>query len=607
MADTGAVTPPDDDATPQTRRRPLLIGLAGGTAALGAATVGTRIAGQLGGPGDAGARLQLSADSSQMRSLSVRLGDDLLPQEGPRAWRSTALATSTHSMVGFTWTAAGPGAPDPEIRIRSRVDGRWTPWQRAEVMHDVPDAGSAEATPTRGTHLAWIGASDGIAIQVRGRRPADLTLVLLEPARLAADRTVAERLADHTERAARAAAAPDPAMAARRRRSVPAPALLTRRDWGADESWRSGRTSYNTTIKQVHVHHSASGNTYTEDDVPALLRGFYRYHTKSLGWSDIGYNFLVDRFGRTWVGRAGGPAKAVRGAHTLGFNATSTGVCVIGNFETAAPTAAVLDAVAAVAAWKLSLYGGKPRGRVEVVSEGSDKYRTGRVATLPVIDGHRDTNATACPGKLLYAKLPAIRKKAAAIMKEAATPTITVLAEPTLYGMAVLGRAVGVSPGRYEPADATEQVAWLRDGTPIAGASGTTYAPTAEDVGTTLTAQVTVAKEGLTPLVRPLSAGLVTAATQVVVKSRPRRRRAVLRIRVKATGMPTPPTGTVTVRLRARTLTLPLDETGRTVARFPGVQAGTWPVTVEYAGAPGLIGHTMPHEVEVLPRTQPRR
>jgi hypothetical protein len=59
----------------------------------------------------------------------------------------------------------------------------------------------------------------------------------------------------------------------------------------------------------------------------------YRYHTQNLGWSDLDYNFLVDRFGRIWVARASGANKPVRGAHALGFNATSTGVPAIGNWH----------------------------------------------------------------------------------------------------------------------------------------------------------------------------------------------------------------------------------------------------------------------------------
>ena len=102
---------------------------------------------------------------------------------------------------------------------------------------------------------------------------------------------------------------------------MPGPVLLGRRDWAADESWRNGDPRYNDTIEQAHVHHTANSNDYGEQDVPALMRGMYWYHTHSLGWSDIAYNFVVDRFGRAWVGRAGGVNRPVRGAHTLGFNA----------------------------------------------------------------------------------------------------------------------------------------------------------------------------------------------------------------------------------------------------------------------------------------------
>ena len=68
------------------------------------------------------------------------------------------------------------------------------------------------------------------------------------------------------------------------------------------------------------VHHTVNANDYTRDEVPGILRSIYAYHTQSRGWSDVGYNFLVDRFGRIWEGRYGGVDRPVVGAHTLGYN-----------------------------------------------------------------------------------------------------------------------------------------------------------------------------------------------------------------------------------------------------------------------------------------------
>ena len=167
----------------------------------------------------------------------------------------------------------------------------------------------------------------------------------------------------------------------------------------------------------MHIHHTVNSNDYTADEVPALLRSIYRYHTKTLGWSDVGYNFLVDRFGTIWQGRAGGSRLAVRGAHTLGFNSTSTGIAVIGNFEEVHPDRQVIKALVHLAAWKLDMYDRKPGRRIAVHSQGSDKFRAGQKVRLPVIDGHRDTNDTACPGKHLYKQLPAIRQRTAKRVK----------------------------------------------------------------------------------------------------------------------------------------------------------------------------------------------
>ncbi|WP_328317797.1 peptidoglycan recognition protein family protein [Streptomyces sp. NBC_00388] len=194
---------------------------------------------------------------------------------------------------------------------------------------------------------------------------------------------------------------------------APRPRIVTRKGWGADESVRESAFLYTDSVKAAFVHHTATGNNYTCAQAPSLLRGIYRYHVKSLGWRDIGYNFLIDKCGTLYEGRAGGVTKAVQGAHTLGFNADSTGVAVLGSFGSADPPAAVITALSRFTAWKLGLTGADPAGKTTLVSEGGNRYPKGTEAKLNVISGHRDGFSTECPGARLYAKLGTIRSEAA--------------------------------------------------------------------------------------------------------------------------------------------------------------------------------------------------
>ncbi|WP_110206110.1 N-acetylmuramoyl-L-alanine amidase [Nocardioides daejeonensis] len=305
--------------------------------------------------------------------------------------------TSTFSQVAVTWKGTAG-----EVAVRTRSGGRWTGWQELEPLEDGPDRGQ-EVGSRQGSDLLWVGASDGVQVRTTGAVPQDLTLVLQQPTREPA--VAAKVAAEENEPAA------TNETAAPKKTGVPRPAkLMRRKDWGANKKWRNGKPAYNSSLMQVHVHHTASSNDYAKADVAGIIRGMYRYHTKSLGWFDIGYNFLVDKFGRMWVGRSGGAGKLVRGAHTLGFNHDSTGIAVIGNFESATPSEKVLRGVAKLAAWKLDKHGApKAKGKVKVTSTGSDLYRSGTTVRLPAIDGHRDTNQTACPGANLYKRLKEIR------------------------------------------------------------------------------------------------------------------------------------------------------------------------------------------------------
>ncbi|MBC2869081.1 peptidoglycan recognition protein [Streptomyces mexicanus] len=191
------------------------------------------------------------------------------------------------------------------------------------------------------------------------------------------------------------------------------PRIVTRRGWGADESLRAKGFVYTKKVKAVFVHHTVTGNSYRCSQTPSVIRSIYRYHVKSMGWRDIGYNFLVDKCGTIYEGRAGGVAKPVLGAHTMGFNSNTAGIAVIGTYSTSKPPAAAVDAVARLAAWKLGLYRVDPRGKTYLKSGGGNLYQKGKNVRLNVISGHRDGFATDCPGRQLYDKLGTIRSAAA--------------------------------------------------------------------------------------------------------------------------------------------------------------------------------------------------
>ncbi|WP_328721358.1 N-acetylmuramoyl-L-alanine amidase [Streptomyces sp. NBC_00247] len=193
----------------------------------------------------------------------------------------------------------------------------------------------------------------------------------------------------------------------------PRPGIITRKGWGADEKLRESQFAYTTTVKAAFVHHSATGNNYTCSQSASILRGIYRYHVKSNGWRDIGYNFAVDKCGNIYEGRAGGVTRAVLGAHTLGFNSKTMGIAVLGSYASTNPPTAAVNAVAKLTAWKLGLFGINPKGTVTLVSGGGNRYKKGSSVKMNAISGHRDGFATECPGARLYKKLGTTRTTSA--------------------------------------------------------------------------------------------------------------------------------------------------------------------------------------------------
>ncbi|MFE7977970.1 peptidoglycan recognition protein [Streptomyces shenzhenensis] len=172
---------------------------------------------------------------------------------------------------------------------------------------------------------------------------------------------------------------------------------------------------YDDAVVAVFVHHTDSPNGYVCADAPEVIRRLYAGQTTGRHWDDIGYNFLVDRCGTIYEGRAGGIERAVTGAHAQGFNHRTAGIAAIGTFTAGIPVPrAMTDAIAALAAWKLSPAGVDPRAVTQLVSSnGHSRYPAGALVTLPAVAGHDVGYPTNCPGAALTAMLPDIRNAAA--------------------------------------------------------------------------------------------------------------------------------------------------------------------------------------------------
>jgi hypothetical protein len=386
-------------------RRPLRArSLALATALAVAAPIGVAVVGPLATASARPTPVRTSEVKDQPRRVAVADLGGQLPTHA-RAGAITAVHRVTHGLavVGATWTAGSLGEGD-RLQLRTRRDGTWQPWQEMQVddSEHGPDPDTSEARASRPGTAPFVVEGDESQVRVvtsRATAPTvDVTFV--DPGTSAAD------------------ASPGTAVAGSASAAALRPTIYTRKAWGADESLRKGTPEYGQ-VQVGFVHHTVGSNSYTADQVPAIIRGIYAFHVNGRGWSDVGYQFLVDRFGRTWEGRAGGVDKAVIGAQAGGYNSGSFGASVMGDFSTAPVPSAVTTALTKLFAWKFLLHGTPVTGRVTI----SDK-------TFNRISGHRDANQTSCPGANLYAKLPGLRTAVAARIGSRSPSVLTRSVDP---------------------------------------------------------------------------------------------------------------------------------------------------------------------------------
>jgi hypothetical protein len=349
-----------------------------------------------------------------------------------------AVAPTRVDLVGFHWQGSGRVL----FRARSQA-GRWSSWRPvAPEAEDRPDAGSRETRLRRGWRLGspyWVGPSDRIAYRLLGdvrRLRVWYVWSPLEGARL---RTVS---------------------------TAGSPRIVPRSEWKADEEIRRGPPRYAKSVSFAIVHHTAGSNAYGPTASAAIVRGIELYHVRGNGWNDIGYNFLVDRYGQVFEGRAGGVDRNVIGAQAEGFNTGSVGVALIGNYSASAVSPAADHALASLLAWRLDVAHVDPLGQVSWMSGGNPRFPKGKAVTLRAISGHRDTGFTSCPGTRLYAKLPSLASEVAAI------------GLPKLYAPLVRGALGGPVrfTARLSAAGPWTVTVRAADGHPVARGSGSSLA-----------------------------------------------------------------------------------------------------------------------------------
>jgi hypothetical protein len=294
----------------------------------------------------------------------------------------------TFSMVGFEL----PDGVD-ELRVRTSVDGEeWSPWVETERVEDEdgPDDGTEEAEGDRSRNFAepiWAEEANHLQVEL----PAGVEDLAGELRAELID-SVGHN-GQGVERRVVRSLGPDADAASR-------PSIISRAQWGANESWAGTPTYSRNGVHMGVVHHTATSNSYSSGS--AVMRSMYHYHTQSLGWKDLGYNIVIDREGRVYEGRKGGLEHGVIGAHARDYNTGSFGVSVIGNYEHANPTSASMRTLENVIAWQSRVYGINPNGWT---NETNGSW-------TQTIVGHRQVGQTACPGRIQN-HLPQIREDAA--------------------------------------------------------------------------------------------------------------------------------------------------------------------------------------------------
>lgn len=350
--------------------------------------------------------------------------------EGPGRVETPRVLTGAFNTIGVSVAATSVRGP---VLVRWKDSTGWSGWRELEIDGDHgPDPATSEAAHSAGgtevvSDPIWVGEATGYQVSLPAGASNDAEALLVGP--------TGGRISIETPEAAAAA--------------LNQPAIRARSAWGARAP--SAHIDDAAELKMAVVHHSATGNAYGPDDVPGILRSLQAFHMVGRGWSDIGYNLVVDRYGRIWEGRDGSIDRLSIGAHSSGFNTSNVGIVILGDFSAGSPTNEALRGVADVIAWKFANYGVDPASTIDYTSYGSPTIPAGVTRNFPRVVRHRDVGATACPGSALASRIDQLRQLVALRYPEASSPAGVV--DTVAGSRAILARGWAIDPNTSDPVE----------------------------------------------------------------------------------------------------------------------------------------------------------
>ncbi len=326
-------------------------------------------------------------------------------------------------LLGVQWRS--PERPSIQLRFRTG-SGRWTRWVSATGCLQAHRERSLEGGEGGVGAPVWTGGAT--VVQLRSTPAA--SDVRLHAVDVSAGLGARRRALLEMPLAAGALAHAGPLLQA----GPGQPPIIARHVWARGGCHPSVAPEYGA-VKLAFVHHTENPNGYPPGEVPAMLRAIYAFHRYVNGWDDIGYNFVIDLYGRIWEARAGGIDEPVTGAQAGGYNLVSTGVAVLGTFMSVPISRAAQGALERLLAWKLSLHGVPASGHVEVsvnpAGASYSRYPANAHVSLPRVAGHRDGDSTDCPGNVLYGELKKIRARVSEMAGRVAVATLAASQPPS--------------------------------------------------------------------------------------------------------------------------------------------------------------------------------